>query len=220
MPAQANEGSLRPSNCGFGSCFSFSAGTDTAHVNLLAAQPVTSTQATPKCHLWVPTGAAEALLFSKCCFKPPHGGQQDSGADSSSFGGGWRQPPITQPALLSRGFWRLPSCSPLILLIFHQAAELWGQHSFLDACTELSLAGHRFGPGTPGCWSNSNKSRMFIDYMQRHLLLRQYGTYSLQRHLEPSTATRTFYGTHSRPRWRLVTHRNKNGSGTSTKASS
>lgn len=75
------KGSLLPSSCSFGSQFPFSKGTNTAHVNLWQCRAVTSTQATPKCYLWVPALSTEALLFSKCCFKPSYGGQKAS--DSS-----------------------------------------------------------------------------------------------------------------------------------------
>ena len=94
-----------PSSCSFGSHFSFSEGTNKAHANLWQRRAVTSTQATPKCHLWVPTRSAQALLFSKRCFKPSHGGQQASEADSSNSGGGRR--PITQSLSLSHGLCRL-----------------------------------------------------------------------------------------------------------------
>lgn len=87
-------------------------------MNLWQHRAVASTQATPKRHLRVPACSVEALLLSKFCFKPSHGGQQASEADSSCFGGGWRQTPIMQPALLSHAFCRLPRRYPLIFSHF------------------------------------------------------------------------------------------------------
>lgn len=105
------KGSSLPSSCSFGSQFSFSEGTNTAHANLWQRRAVTGTQATPECHLRVPALSTEASLLSKCSFKPSHGGQRVSEADSS--GGGWSLTPITQPSLLSHGFLRLPRRYPL-----------------------------------------------------------------------------------------------------------